>query len=85
MHNKHRANSNRGNRSIHELYNFKILFFLTFFEAICIYKNKKLCFLDGHKCAYKGNAHEELKLTKRVIACYCWKEDGHLSQSLFDV
>lgn len=30
----------------------------------------------------EGVRTDETKTTTRVIACYCWKEDGHLFQSL---
>lgn len=41
MHNEHRANSNRGNTSIHELYHFKTLFLFRYY-AVCMYKNKHI-------------------------------------------
>lgn len=53
-----------------------------------MYKIKKRKNLDGHtvfrgeeknKC--EGVRSDETKRTRRVIACYCWKEDGHLFQS----
>lgn len=53
-----------------------------------MYKKKKN--VDGHMSLEgeknKQKNGKELKLTKqkttRVIACYCWREVGHLFQSL---
>lgn len=42
--------------------------------------------LEGRKKKKKKRNRKEFKLTKekttRVIACYCWREVGHLFQSL---
>lgn len=52
-----------------------------------MYKNKKRNLLFGRshsqeKKKREGVQTDETKTTIRVIACYCWKEDGHLFQSL---
>lgn len=45
-------------------------------------------FLDGHTVLRveekkrEGVQTNETETTIRVIACYCWREDGHLIQSL---
>lgn len=56
-----------------------------------MYKKKKN--LRKVKFCFFGRSHthvclgrtDETKMTTRVIACYCWKEDGHLFQSLLFV
>jgi len=55
-----------------------------------MYKTKKeISFLDGHT-VFRGEEErtknvimfkvKRQKRTSSVIACYCWKEDGHLFQ-----